>query len=171
MKRLGTFYSTIQKGLGGFANSQHMKFFIAPNIPERNLANAIRKYGAQYGVHSADVQLLQDQTVFGDCEYGLLLTHNAIIQYNPGLKTSGNYSTIKSKQSIGSKTEVYRYRQSSSNQMRAIKRFPFTLLVGNSESQPQYPIYEAFRKTLQQLAQLPVMLTMRPADEGSAPIE
>ena len=53
------------------------KIFIAPNIPEKKLNNAITKYAQN--ISKDDVIALIDDTVFGSANDGILATKNSII--------------------------------------------------------------------------------------------
>jgi len=76
------------------------QWYCSPNIPQKKLDRAIRKYGS--GLKSDDVLALLDGTVFGSAEIGVLLTTEGIWYRRSGKSGAVRWSEIAEAKPVGS---------------------------------------------------------------------
>jgi hypothetical protein len=90
-----------EKLLAGVApHDPQNQWYCSPNIPQKKLDRAIRKYGS--GLKSDDVLALLDGTVFGSAEMGLLLTTEGIWYRRSGKGGAVRWSEIAEVKPVGS---------------------------------------------------------------------
>jgi hypothetical protein len=76
------------------------QWYCSPNIPQKKLDRAVRKYGS--GIKADDVLALLDGTVFGSAEMGLLLTMEGIWYRRSGKGGAVRWSEISDAKPVGS---------------------------------------------------------------------
>ena len=76
------------------------QWYCSPNIPQKKLDRAIRKYGS--GVKADDVLALLDGTVFGSAEMGFLVTMEGIWYRRSGKGGAVRWSGMREARPVGS---------------------------------------------------------------------
>jgi hypothetical protein len=76
------------------------QWYCSPNIPQKKLARAIRKYGS--GVKADDVLALLDSTVFGSAEMGVLVMMEGMRYRSSGKGGAIRWSEIAETKPVGS---------------------------------------------------------------------
>lgn len=85
---------------GVVPHDQQNQWYCSPNIPQKKLDRAIRKYGS--GVKADDVLALLDGTVFGSAEMGFLATMEGIWYTRSGKGGAVRWSEMREARPVGS---------------------------------------------------------------------
>ena len=81
-------------------NDPQNQWYCSPNIPQKKLDRALRRYGS--GVKADDVLALLDGTVFGSAEMGVLVTMEGIRYRRSGKGGAVRWSEMREARPVGS---------------------------------------------------------------------